>query len=57
MKFGPFDTKLNQMHLVWDTIGPTLGSGTDSDKERTNSKAAQNRSASEHCVQFLQLFL
>ena len=25
MKFGPFATKLNQMHLVWDTIGPTLG--------------------------------
>ena len=24
MKFGPFATKLNQMHLVWDTIGPTL---------------------------------
>ena len=24
MKFGPFTTKLNLMHLVWDTIGPTL---------------------------------
>ena len=25
MKFGPFATKLNSMHLVRETSGPTLG--------------------------------